>query len=523
MSNSKKKSFVQWILSINLLSIVIVGIAMAVVIAIFITYRTNTDYKEIATASCVDFANMLDSLSDEDFAYDEDNGILTKGDAVITDAPFKKSQKFNENIHHTIFWGDTRVITDVKDNSGKLVVGTKLTDNTIIEAVKRNGIYTANNITIYGSKYTVCYYPLKNGNNIVGYMFTGVKQDDANGHIVLNIVLAVVITIILAFVIISFVVKAVTAKAAAFEDKFKQVVDTVSSKSGTVTALSHQTNENMEQINVAIGQMSLAITQQAANTQEIIETMDDFGRNLDGISSHVDKTSNITKDSIKLMDELENELTSLENASKESSREIVAITERIEEDNEVVGKIGQIVGLINDIAFQIKLLSFNASVEAARAGDAGKGFAVVADSIKSLSDKTQESINDIAVTIKEVNNKLLATVDASNELMEKNDEMISVLAATKERMGAVTGSFTKITENVDMIQNESVSIVAAKDQVLQTLSSFAATSEENAAMSEEIAATSATVINDNSRLVGEVDSLYVISDIIDEVKKDFAE
>jgi len=132
----QKKSFVQWMILACLTSIIIVGVYLAGNTAVFIAIRTSEDYREIATTSCVDFANMLDSVADGDFSYDEETGVFKKGETEITGAAFEKSQKFNENVHHTIFWGDTRIITDVKDDSGKSVVGTKLTDETIIDTVK---------------------------------------------------------------------------------------------------------------------------------------------------------------------------------------------------------------------------------------------------------------------------------------------------------------------------------------------------------------------------------------------------
>lgn len=524
MSTEKKqKSFVQWMIRMNLISILAIGLYMACNTGVFVGIRTNADYKEIAKASCVDYANMLDTLDDGDFAYDEATGTFSKGDVVITDAGFKKSQAFNENIHHTIFWGDTRVITDVKDDNGKLVTGTKLTDNNIINTVKSEGIYTANNVTIYGSKYTVCYYPLKNGNTIVGYMFVGVNQDEANGHILVDILLTMVITIALAVVAINVVVRSVRKKSVTFDEKLSDVADTVNDKRASVSRLGNETSENMEQINVAVGQMASAVTSQAGQTQEIMETMEEFGGNLENITSQVNKTSTITTDSIKLMDELQTGVGDLEKVSKENSDEIIKISDQIEEDNRIVASIGQIVKLINDIAFQIKLLSFNASVEAARAGEAGKGFAVVADSIKDLSDKTQVSINEIAVIVEEVNVKMEETVEESKKLMTKNNEMIEELVSTKSKMSSVTDAFAKITESVELIQNESISIVAAKNSVLETLSSFAATSEENAAMSEEIAATSNVVIDTTSGLLEEIDKLKAISEIVAQVKKDFNE
>lgn len=522
-NGGENKSFVQWIIRINLLSIIIVGCVLTITTGIFVSQRTNDDYKEIAKASCIDLANTLDTLDDGDFTYDEEEAVLRKGEAVITDAAFKKSQAFNENIHHTIFFGDTRVITDVKDDSGKLVTGTQLTDERIINSVKRDGIYTANNVKIYGSLYTVCYYPLKNDGKIVGYMFVGVNQDEANGHIVFDIILSIVCTIVLALVVSYVAVKLLKGKSVTFEERLTDISDTVVRQRQVVTSLGSETNDNMDQINVAVSQMAQAVTQQAGDTQKITETMEEFGNNLEEITNQVDNTSKVTNDSILLMDELNEELNALENASKVNSVEIVNIADRIEEDNKIVGSIGQIVKLINDIAFQIKLLSFNASVEAARAGEAGKGFAVVAESIKDLSDKTQVSINEIAVIIEDVNDKMMATVESSKDLITKNESMISVLAATKERMSSVTDAFAKITESIDMIQNESSAILTAKNQVIETISSYAATSEENAAMSEEIAATSNVVITTTAGLLDEIERLKVISDIISEVKKDFCE
>lgn len=521
-NNSKQKmSLVKWMITVNLISIAVVGFVLALNTGIFLYIRVNDDYKEIATATSVNVANVLDSLSDDPFNYDEETGILKKGDIEITDAAFWKSQQFDENVHHTIFWGKTRVLTDVKDEAGNIVVGTTLTDENIIKSVEKDGLYTDNNVRIYGSRYSVCYYPLKNENTIVGYVFTGVNQEVANGNMNRDVFLSVVITIILAVIIIVIVGKTVKKKALQFNEKLNLASNTATEKKGTVTELGHETNANMEQINLAITQMSQAVTQQASHTEEIMGTMENFGDNLEVIMNKVTNTSSITKDSTILMDELKTELESLEIASKENSDEIVNITGQIEEDGKAVESIGQIVNVINDIAFQITILSFNASVEAARAGEAGKGFAVVAESIKELSDKTQASVDDITRIIEAVNAKMVDTGLASKELMAKNERMVEALAATKERMSSVTEAFDKIADNIGMIQDESGSILVAKNQVVETVASLAAASEENAAMSQEITATSNVVINTTEGLMGEIDHLQLITDTIDMVKMDF--
>ena len=158
---TNNNSFIRWMVMVNMISIIIVGFYLAANTGVFLAIRTNADYRGTAIATSVNVAHVLESMSDDDFEYFPESGILKKGDIIITDEAFKKSLEYDENIHHTIFWGNTRIITDVKNNNGRTVVGTTLDDQKIINAINRDGIYTANNVPIYGSKYTVCYYPLK--------------------------------------------------------------------------------------------------------------------------------------------------------------------------------------------------------------------------------------------------------------------------------------------------------------------------------------------------------------------------
>lgn len=510
-------SFVKWVIQATLISVLVVGILMAIVCGAFVSSRTNADYIEMAETASTHIAAQLNVMSDGDYHYDQVTGKIYKGDIEITDEAFWAIHKENEEIHHTLFWGDTRILTDIADANGKTVVGSKLKDQTIINSIEKNGKYAANNVEIYGTKYSVCYTPIKNNGKTVGLVFVGVNQEEANGIIIKDILLAALLTIVMAGVVIAVITFRIRKKAKTFGINLNEAAVIAEEKKNSVTELGVTTKDDMGQINMAIDQVSLAVTEQASQTEEIMGSMQEFGTSIDIIMSQVDNTSDVASDSIGMIEELRNQLNALEQVSIENSRGIANIAKQVEQDGAAVANISKIIDVINSIAFQITILSFNASVEAARAGEAGKGFAVVADSIKDLSDKTKDSLEEITRIVLAVNEEMNETIASSEQLIKENDKVVDALNVTKERMDGVADSFDKIVDNIKQIKNESGAIIESKNQVVERVSSLAATSEENAAMSQEMKASADEVIHTTKRLLDEIKRLQEINKIIDHV------
>lgn len=517
----KTRSFMSWNRMLFCSTIAFVGLVMFAVNSVIVSYLVNTDYKKMSESTAAHIACLLDDKAEGDYAYNEDTGELTKGGVLITDAFLEKAREDDEDIRHTIFWEKERVLSDLVDGEGKSLVGTTLSDNSIWEKVQKGDVYTAKSVNLYGTKYTVSYYPLKNDNTVVGMVFVGVNQSEAD-RIISQSKIAIFILAFLLVLVNMFILTATSKREAV---RFDRSLDDASllagDKKDVVTGLGHQTVSNMEQIDQAIEQVSQAVTEQASHTEEIMGSMTEFGDNLDRIIAHMNNTNSVIQGSIESVDELQAQVVGLESVSKENSQEILHITEQIQEDSRVVLGISKMIDVINDIAFQITILSFNASVEAARAGEAGKGFAVVADSIKELSDKTKESLEDITRIVQEVNAKMDETSVASNVLSEKNEAVISALNETKKGLHEVQNAFNTILENISEVMEESRGIVVTKNQVIETVSSLAAASEENAAMSEQIKATTDEVIEATHGLLEEIDGLEDVTNLIGDVKEMF--
>jgi methyl-accepting chemotaxis protein len=112
-------------------------------------------------------------------------------------------------------------------------------------------------------------------------------------------------------------------------------------------------------------------------------------------------------------------------------------------------RIGEVVGLINDIASQTNLLALNATIEAARAGEAGRGFAVVASEVKSLASQTAKATDDISEQIadmQKVASDAIEAIKGIGGIIGEVNEVATAIAAAVEQQGAATQEITRSTQ-----------------------------------------------------------------------------
>ncbi len=149
-------------------------------------------------------------------------------------------------------------------------------------------------------------------------------------------------------------------------------------------------------------------------------------------------------------------------------------------------EIGQIISVIDSIAFQTNLLALNAGVEAARAGDAGKGFAVVAQEVRALAQRSADAAKDI----KEL-------ITASTRQVEDGVTLVAETGTLLEKIlggvGEITGLMTEIAENA-MTQSSNL------QQINTTVSEMDRMTQQNAAMVEESTAASRSLADEANEL-----------------------
>ena len=160
--------------------------------------------------------------------------------------------------------------------------------------------------------------------------------------------------------------------------------------------------------------------------------------------------------------------------------------DRVSELSKAVGRIGDVVELINTIAEQTNLLALNATIEAARAGEAGRGFAVVASEVKALAEQTSKATGEIGQQISGIQAATQESVNAIKAIsgtIEKLSEISSSIAAAVEEQGAATQEISRnvqqaaegtrqVSSNITDVQRGAAETGSASTQVLSAAQSL---------------------------------------------------
>ena len=501
---------------------------------------TKSLYSEKLTSIAVAVLQSYDNLMDG--SYSLKNGQVYKGNTPLTedllDAIYNKDE-----VHMTIFYGDTRYLTTIKDSGGNRIVGTKASDAVIDTVLNQGGNYISEGVDIQGVKYFATYEPLKNGEEIVGILFIGLEQSKIqeviNGLIVHMVVVGSIIAVVLlaiTFVVCLMLVKSIQIVANDLRtltdgnlnidchvkkinkndeidgladctnklaERLREVVDRIQKNSGILNSDSVKLNDVVSDTSSSVSNVVSAMddvahgaTNQAETSSDLMANIEELSAKLDMITSHIDELNETTKSvSDDAMDtkHIMNELLGINEDTKNS---VEAIVNQSRDTLNAVEEINSIVRAIEEITTQTNLLSLNASIEAARAGESGRGFAVVAGEIGALAQQSADSAKKISIIISNIVSQVEKSSALSDDLSKNAIHQINKLADTQRTMETVLSGVEDISTNTDSIYSEVKSLMLIKDSISDSVETLSATSQENAAASQETSA-SATVIEGN--------------------------
>lgn len=494
--------------------------------------------------------------------YEYKNDIFSKGDIKISEE-FNYIDKLKEKtgLYVTIFYNDTRVITNIMKENGERFIGTKA-DPKVIDAVIKNGeMFYTSNISINGIECAANYIPIKQpyGGQVIGMVFVGkdrtIVDSDMSKLNTISFICQIVIILILSVLSsISIrqmvkVMKYSTNNLIKVKDgdlsikidekmlkrtdeigdvirgtdnliqSLRDILNNIIITSKTLEAFSSNFNESAENIsgsmaniNAAVGEIANGATSQANETQNASSQIFDIGNAIDVTKNHVELLDSSSKKMREYNDNANytlNELSEISNKTKES---VGIVKSQTDLTNSSALEIRTATELIADIADQTNLLSLNASIEAARAGEAGKGFAVVAEEIRKLADQSQNSAKVIADIVEKLIKNSNTSVSTMNDVETIINEQNNKLDSTKKIFKFVNDEIIGVRNVTVKISEEIANLNNLKNSLLNSIESLAAIAEENAASTEETSASMTELSQAIDKTSGEAEQFVLLSE-----------
>ncbi|HKM03444.1 MAG TPA: methyl-accepting chemotaxis protein [Lachnospiraceae bacterium] len=287
------------------------------------------------------------------------------------------------------------------------------------------------------------------------------------------------------------------------------VSNAVADSADSVASSSEQLVEASKSILEVIEQIEAGITQQADDAVICISKMTYLEEKINNVNIGTQKISKFSQDTKEIVKNGIISIEELDSKAKATTKITHTVIESIEELERESNSIGSITGAMNEIAEQTSLLSLNASIEAARAGNAGRGFAVVADEIRKLADASLESSKKINKIIESIQTKTKETVKNAKEAEEIVTSQETALKKTVHVFDDITEHVEGLNEYITAISSGVEDIEEAKNETMTAIESISAMLEETAASSAEVQAaaegqlTAAEKLNQAAAKLGE--------------------
>ncbi len=313
--------------------------------------------------------------------------------------------------------------------------------------------------------------------------------------VTIGLVLALVLAWSMRVWLVHAIVKPVDAAVAHFErlargdlgaridndstNEMGRLIDALVNMQASLTATVRDVRSGVTTINTGVTEIAAGNSDLSQRTEEQAASLEQTVASIEQLAGTLAQTA----DNARTASELASGASSLASQGGELTSQVSDAMRDIVGDSR---RIGEIVGMIEGIAFQTNILALNAAVESARAGEHGRGFAVVAGEVRSLSQRSASAAREI----KDV-------IQASGTRVEAG---ASLATRSGEAMHEILASVTRVSGIMSEIANASMEQRTGIEQINQAISQMDQVTQQNAALVEQAAAAATSLSEQADRL-----------------------
>ena len=259
----------------------------------------------------------------------------------------------------------------------------------------------------------------------------------------------------------------------------------------------------IDSLNIGTDEVSTASSQVSAASQQLAEGTSEQAAAIQETSSTLEETSSMVHQNRENTQQAATLARQANQYAHKSNTEMARMMTSMSELKSSSNEIAKIIKVIDEIAFQTNILSLNAAVEAARAGDAGKGFAVVAEEVRNLAQRSAQAAKDTAVII-----------ESNISLSDSGVDIAQNVRASVESIEEQAKKVSELLDEISVATNEQAQGV---DQINKAVSQMEMVLSTNAQTAEEAAAASRTLEDQAINVKEIVNTLVVLVDGADAI------
>jgi methyl-accepting chemotaxis protein len=282
----------------------------------------------------------------------------------------------------------------------------------------------------------------------------------------------------------------------------KSMVNRLKSAIADIKLTSERLTEDSRQLSSTAGQISQAMEDQSAKSsqiatasEELSQTTIDIAKNSSNIAESATAAANVAKEGEGIVNRSVDEVKTIAVKVGESADLIKTLGERSKQ-------IGNIIGVIKDIADQTNLLALNAAIEAARAGEQGRGFAVVADEVRKLAERTTNATSEISGMIQSIQGEVVKAVLSTDYATQQVSVGVDLSTKAGGALLNIVGSVSGLHQMVHQIASATEEMSQVSDQMSRDISTIAESSKGILSRAGQISLSSSDLADLSAKLHG---------------------